>query len=112
MAAPPCSPTPAAAADPAQVVPRDLEHLKDIQSLLAVLNDARAGADLLARHVAQIRPLRARVEEQFRARHPTRPLPSLARLVTLIGNRALEASLLQLLEDLIVLHSEIGPLPK
>ena len=99
---------PAALEDPAQVTSADLSSIDRISALLLTFNDARAGADALARHIVKIRVLKARVEQRFVQRYPNRQLPGVAQQVALLGNRELEALLLQLLEDVVTLASELG----
>lgn len=87
----------------------DLGRISMLQSLLATLNDPRAGADVLARHVAAIPVLAARVAQCFTQHHPNRTKHELAQQIALLGNRKLEGVLLLLLEDIVMLHSEVEP---
>jgi len=95
--------------DPTQVSVADLERIGALQSLLATLNDPRAGADVLARHIAAMPVLKARVELRFRQHHPNLRKHALAQQIALLGNRVLEGILLELLEDLVMLHSDVEP---
>ena len=96
-------------ADPTTVTVADLGRISAVQSLLATLNDPRAGADVLARQVAAIPVLAARVAEFFAQHHPNRSRYELAQQIALLGNRKLEGVLLALLEDIVMLHSEVEP---
>jgi hypothetical protein len=95
--------------DPTRVAVADLGRIGAVNLLLATLNDPRAGADVLARNVAAIPVLKARVEQRFIEHHPNRTRPGLAQQIALLGNRMLEGILLELLEDIVVLHSEVEP---
>ncbi|HZU81973.1 MAG TPA: hypothetical protein VE987_03605 [Polyangiaceae bacterium] len=95
--------------DPAQVTVKDLARIDAIQALLRTLNDPRAGADVLARQIAGIPVLRARVERRFMQHHPNFTKHDLPQQIALLGNRVLESVLAELLEDLVMLHSEVEP---
>jgi hypothetical protein len=95
--------------DPERVTVDDLRHTDAISELLFALNDPSAGADLLGRHIAKIRPLKARIAKRFAARYPNRAVTDIAQQVALLGNRELESILLSLLEDVVTLNSEVGP---
>jgi hypothetical protein len=99
----------AAPGDPTEVTVADLGRITVVQSILKTLNDPRAGADVLARQVAAIPVLKARVGRRFVQHHPNRALPELAQQIALLGNRMLESILFELLEDIIMLHSEVEP---
>ena len=95
--------------DPTIVTVADLGRIGGVQSLLATLNDPRAGADVLARQVAAIPVLAARVSQCFAQHHPNRTKHELGQQIALLGNRKLEGVLLALLEDIVTLHSELEP---
>jgi hypothetical protein len=90
-----------------RVTARDVARLDVLQRLLTILNDPQASAGSLARHVEQSSVLSARVEARFCLRNPNRTPPSLVQQIAILGNREIEALLLELLEDIIVFHSEI-----
>jgi hypothetical protein len=96
-------------ADPTLVTVADLGRISGLQSILATLNDPRAGADVLARQVAAVPVLAARVKQCFAQHHPNRTKYDLAQQIALLGNRNLEGVLLALLEDIVMLHSEVEP---
>lgn len=82
------------------------EHLKDlgkIQELLQALNDPYANIGKL---VTGIPVLAARCAQRAQSRSPKLEVNSIDHALTLIGNKGLEAELLQLLEDLTILKSE------
>ena len=100
---------PAIPSDPALVTVKDLTRIDAVQSLLRTLNDPRAGADVLARHVKAIPVLRVRVERRFMERHPNLQKHELPQQIALLGNRVLESILGELLEDIVMLHAEVEP---
>jgi len=91
----------------ARVTAADLSRIDQLSALLATLNDPRAGADALARHVVAIPVLQARIHACFVRSHPNRKGNGIAQQIALLGNRVLEGILLELLEDIVVLHSEV-----
>jgi hypothetical protein len=95
--------------DPTRVTVDDLARIGALQSLLSTLNDPRAGADVLARHIAAMPVLQARVESRFSQHYQNLRKHGLAQQIALLGNRQLEGILLELLEDLVMLHSDIEP---
>ncbi len=98
--------------DPTRVTAQDLQRIDQLSGLLATLNDPRAGADALARHVAAIPVLQARIAARFAQEHPNRKKHAIAQQIALLGNRVLEGLLLELLEDIITLHSEADVPPR
>lgn len=88
-----------------QVDRTDLDRLDSLTALLLTLNDARASAPKVARHVAGLEVLTARVGDRFIQRKGL-PLPRLVEQIALLGNRELEGILLTFLEDIVALHSE------
>jgi hypothetical protein len=92
---------------PTSVTPADIERLDVIHALLAELNDPRASAVTIAPFIAAFPPLKARVEEAFRTRRPNAHAKNLASQLVLLGNRELEAVLLELLEDLTMLRADL-----
>ncbi len=88
-----------------------LTQLAVIRGILSALNDSHIGADQIARMVEAMSPLRARLALQFLGRFPDGDLPVVGEQIARLGNRELEAVLLALLEDLTILHSELGETP-
>ena len=94
-------------ADPAALEAADLELLPDIHALLHGLNDAYAGGAKVQQLIEKIPVLAARCVRRARKRFPAKGDVSLGEALTLIGNIGLESELLQLLEDLTMLRSEL-----
>jgi hypothetical protein len=99
-------------ADPTRVTALDFQRIDQLSALLSTLNDPRAGADALARHVSAIPVLEARIAARFGQDYPNRKKPGIGQQIALLGNRVLEGILLELLEDIITLHSEVEPSTK
>ncbi len=91
-----------------RVSPQDLTHLGDVLDMLSLLNDQFAAADDLAVHVARMPSLAARVTRTYHAMFLGRGLPPLRAQLGGIGNRKLEALLLEFLEDLTILHADLA----
>lgn len=89
------------------VQPGDLRRLPLVKQVLSELNDPYTGAVRLADLVEQIPVLAARCRRQARQRRPTAELDNMERTLMIIGNKGLEKALLELLEDLTVLKSEL-----
>ena len=96
--------------DPSCVTVADLGRIDEISALLSTLNDPSAGADALARHVQSIPVLKERIAIRFARRTTVRAVRAdVAQQIALLGNRVLESVLLELLEDIVSLHSETQP---
>ena len=89
------------------VGPSDLTRLDTLNALLTTLNDPRASAGSVARHVAGLEVLAARIEDRYLQRRGGRA-PGLAEQIALLGNRELESLLLGYLEDVVSLHSDLA----
>jgi hypothetical protein len=86
------------------------EHLVElgpIHELLKALNDPCCSASKVTLLVAQIPLLAHRCVQAVLARRPTQRSATLSQAVALLGNRGLETVLLQVLEDLTILRSEL-----
>jgi hypothetical protein len=94
--------------DDLRVTAADIAGIDVLQSILAVLNDPRASAGSLANQIRRSRVLSARIADHFHRRNVRHPPQELAQQIAIIGNRELEALLLQVLEDVITLHSEMA----
>jgi len=90
------------------VAEEDLKVLDQIHSLLRALNDAYAGGPRVGQLVANVPVLAARIVRRARKRFPAKSNCTLPEAMTLIGNIGLEAEMMQLLEDLTVLSSEVS----
>jgi hypothetical protein len=87
--------------------PEHLVELTPIHDLLKALNDPCVGATRVTQLVSQIPLLAHRCIHALMARRPTLRSATLNQSLALLGNRGLETELLQVLEDLTVLHSEM-----
>jgi len=90
------------------VTASDVARLDILQGLLSTLNDPKASAASLARYVEQSTVLSARIDVRFRLRNPNRGVPPLVQQIAILGNREIENVLLELLEDIVTLHSELA----
>jgi hypothetical protein len=88
----------------------DLRHLDVVQRILALLNEPAASAAELSRLIEAMPVLAARLGARFTARMSGRTATSTSELAFL-GNRELEAILLQLLEDLTDLRAQEAGVP-
>lgn len=93
--------------DPTVVSPADIDRLDVIHALLSELNDPRASAATIAPFVDRFPPLRARIARAFATRRPNSRAASTAAELVALGNREVEAVLLELLEDLTVLRADL-----
>lgn len=95
------------------VTDADLAHVETIKELLRVLNDPCAGEAQLARLIERVPVLAARCIARARHAHPLRQARTVRQALSLIGNRGIEAEVLNVLEDLTIVKSERCPeLPK
>lgn len=83
----------------------DLQHLARMHDLLTALNDPYASRQKLEMLTASSKVLSARVLRHARVRRHS--IDSLNAALTLIGNRGLEAVLLEFLEDLTIFKGEL-----
>jgi len=95
------------ATDPTRVCPSDIERLDVIHALLAKLTDPRASAQTLAPFIEAFPPLKARIAQTFALRRPNHRATTLTAQIVGLGNRQVEAVLLELLEDLTFLRAEL-----
>src|SRR3982751_6914375 len=85
----------------------DLKRLDAVHRLLEALRDPYASNDLLEHRVSHIPVLAARIVRHARRAAPSRTINSLGSALAVVGNRGLEAVLLELLEDLTVLRADV-----
>jgi hypothetical protein len=95
--------------DPAstKVQAKHLRELDKIQELLRAMNDPYAAGRNIDKLVAQIPILAARCVHRATSRSAKIEVNSLEHAIALIGNRGLEAELLDLLEDLTIAKSKL-----
>lgn len=89
------------------VAAEDLEKLDVLHELLATLNDPRASATQIARSIGRHPVLEARVLLAGQTEDNPKRRPRLPEQLARLGNREVEAILLQLLEDLTELDAEL-----
>ena len=85
----------------------DLAHLPALHAILSALNDHAAGVGQLVEPCEELPVLGARLIAAARRQAPTRAVDTVARAMTLLGNRGFEAVLLQYLEDLTILKADL-----
>jgi hypothetical protein len=90
-----------------KVQPKHLEELDRIHKLLHAMNDPYAAGRNIDALVAQIPILAARCIHRASSRSSKIEITSLQHAIALIGNRGLEAELLDLLEDLTIAKSKL-----
>ena len=93
------------------VQPEDLKHLDVLHKILRLLNEPKQSAAPLARLIEKLPVLEARVRRSYRPpqwyTEDTYGEPDVTTVLVMMGNRAFEAVLLELLEDLTILNGEI-----
>jgi hypothetical protein len=94
-----------------QVRPEHLAMLSNLHELLTALNDAWAGRNRIVQLVSGMPVLGMRCIRRALRKRPTALALSLDQTLTMLGNRDLEAELLELLEDLTIMKAELEPPP-
>jgi hypothetical protein len=94
-----------------QVRPEHLAMLSTLHELLTALNDTWAGRNRLVQLVSAMPVLGMRCIRRALRKRPTALALSLDQTLTMLGNRDLEAELLELLEDLTIMKAELEPPP-
>jgi len=94
--------------DPTVVTAEDLRYIGEISALLQTLNDPRASAAALARHVDKVPVLKVRIQRRYMRVFTRKTFPETAQQIALLGNRELEGVLLELLEDVVTAGSVDG----
>jgi hypothetical protein len=89
------------------VTQEDLGDFAQIHGLLTVLNDPLAAGQDLAEWVERIPKLKERLLRTARVKSGHLDLNSLGTALSILGNRGLEAELLQLLEDMTIAKAEL-----
>jgi hypothetical protein len=85
----------------------DLKDFGEIHGLLSVLNDPMAAGRDLAGWIEKIPKLKERLLRTARVRSGHLDLGALGPALNILGNRGLEAELLQLLEDMTIAKAEL-----
>jgi hypothetical protein len=89
----------------------DLGRLPVLHAILSALNDKNVSAAVIASHVERLPALHARIGAEYRrwrAHEPSIHSVSLAEQIATIGNRQVEAVLLELLEELTMLSADLA----
>ncbi len=94
-------------ADPCRVRPEDLKRLDQVKELLRVLNDPYAGPAKLLDTVNHIPVFAARCRREAALHRPRNEVENIERALHVLGTRGIEKVLLELLEDLTILHAEL-----
>ena len=89
-----------------EVGKEDLGNLSALHRLLTRLNEPAASATALSGLVDGIPVLSARLHERFQRMRGRDERTS--QILSLLGNRELEGMLMQLLEDLTILHADLS----
>jgi len=105
-AAPSAKPLSAAPFDPCAVGEADLERIRELEQLLGALNDPLASRSRIEKLANAIPPLSARLVQRARRLAPKMDIDTVGRALGFLGNRGLEAVLLELLEDLTIYKAE------
>ncbi len=90
-----------------QVQPADLKRLSLVRELLQLLNDPYVGPMKLAETVTHIPVFAARCKKEAALYRPRAEVEQIERALNVIGTRGIEKVLLELLEDLTVLKSDL-----
>lgn len=86
---------------------QDLAHIDALLELLQALNDPQVSTYVIERLVSKIEPLKTRCIRMALAKRPKATVSTAGQALAILGNRGLESSLLELLEDLTVLKAEL-----
>ena len=90
-----------------RVRPEHLQYIDRFLDLLLALNDPFQDRGKLERLVGEIPILAARLTHRARGRSRSRRIDNFGQALVLVGNRGLEAELLELLEELTVLKADL-----
>lgn len=85
----------------------DLKRLGQVKELLALLNDPYIGPYRLVEYVEALPVLAARCRREASNYRPRAEVQRIERALNVLGNRGLEKVLLEFLEDMTVLRSEL-----
>lgn len=89
------------------ITPDDLRDFGEIHGLLSVLNDPMAAGRDLANWIERIPKLKERLLRTARVKSGHLDLDALGPALNILGNRGLEAELLQLLEDMTIAKADL-----
>jgi hypothetical protein len=93
--------------DDCRVGKDDLKRLDQVRELLFLLNDPYIGPYKLADCVEGLPALAARCRREAALHRPRPEVENIERALNVLGNRGVEKVLLELLEDMTILKSEL-----
>ena len=93
--------------DDCKVQPADLKRLDLVRDMLQLLNDPYVGPFKLSDIVEHFPVFAARCRREAALFRPRREVENIERALNVIGNRGIEKVLLELLEDLTILKSDL-----
>ncbi len=93
--------------DDCRVSANDLKRLSLVKELLVLLNDPYVGPYKLAETITNIPVFAARCRREAALSRPRTEVEDIERALNVIGNRGIEKVLLELLEDMTVLKSDL-----
>lgn len=93
--------------DDCKVQPGDLKRLGQVQELLQLLNDPYVGPFKLTETITLIPVFAARCRREAALYRPKAEVENIERALNVLGNRGIEKVLLELLEDLTILKSDL-----
>jgi hypothetical protein len=95
--------------DDCRIKKDDLQRLGQVKELLALLNDPYIGPYKLAECIQGLPVLAARCRREAALHRPRNEVEQIERALNVLGNRGMEKVLLELLEDMTILKSEMDP---
>jgi HD-like signal output (HDOD) protein len=93
--------------DDCRVQATDLKRLDLVRELLQLLNDPYVGPMKLSETITHIPVFAARCRREAALYRPRSEVDSIERALNVIGNRGIEKVLLEVLEDLTILKSDL-----
>ncbi len=93
--------------DECKIRPADLQRLDLVKELLGLLNDPYVGPYKLAETITHIPVFAARCRREAALYRPRSEVEDIERALNVIGNRGIEKVLLELLEDMTILKSDL-----
>jgi hypothetical protein len=90
----------------------DLKRLDQVSELLTLLNDPYIGPYKLKDCIEKLPVLAARCRREAALHRPKNEVEQIERALNVLGNRGIEKVLLELLEDMTILKSELDVKPQ
>lgn len=90
-----------------KVTKEDLTRLGQVNELLTLLNDPYIGPFKLKECIEKLPALAARCRREAALHRPKSEVEQIERALNVLGNRGIEKVLLELLEDMTILKSEL-----